>query len=120
MAYTDLNDQSLPDVIGRGLLAVAGGFYEATLSGNLTLTAEYPLVIRLDPDGSNRDVTLEAEATSSGMFRMIVNAANGAEDLVIKNDGGSTIATANQNEAALVYCDGTDWRLACLFTAPAS
>jgi hypothetical protein len=36
----------------------------------------------------------------------ILNAADAAENLVIKDDGGATIATANQNESALVYNAG--------------
>jgi hypothetical protein len=75
-------------------------------------------------DGSNRDVTLPAEGDVSpaGQMHLIVNAADAAENLVIKDDGGATIATANQNEAALVYNAGvqgeteSSWVLVALFT----
>lgn len=91
-----------------------------TLSGTDTLTAQHRPIQRLDPGGSARNVDLPAEATSKDMWFLIVNAADAAENLTIRDDGANTIATANQNEGALVWCDGTTWRLAILFTAPAS
>ena len=36
----------------------------------------------------------------------IINAADAAENLVIKDDSGATIGTANQNESAVVYNAG--------------
>lgn len=80
-----------------------------TLAGAKTLTVADAIFQRLDPDGSNRDVNLPAEASSTGKTYRIVNDANGAEDLVVKDDGASTIVTISQNEAAWVVCDGTAW-----------
>ena len=80
-----------------------------TLAANLTLTAGYTNFLRIDPGGSARDVTLPAEATSEGMAFRILNTADAAENLVVKDDGGSTIVTISQNEAAWVVCDGTSW-----------
>lgn len=85
--------------------------YEGTLSGTTALDETYPNRLKLDPGGASRDVTLDAVATSDGLWYHIVNAADAAENLVLKNAGGSTIATINQNEEAIVYCDGTSWRL---------
>ena len=80
-----------------------------TLAANLTLTAQYRKYLRLDPGGSARDVNLPAEAGSNGLAFYILNAADAAENLVVKNDAGGTIVTISQNEAAWVVCDGTDW-----------
>ncbi len=118
MAATSLNVRSTaldaPD--GFALLKTKGGFYTGTLTGTTALDATYPAVCKLDPGGASRDVTLDAIATSEGLFRKIVNAADAAENLVCKNVAGSTIATINQNEEADLYCDGTSWYLVCVRT----
>jgi hypothetical protein len=95
----------------RSFFGIKGAVQVETLTGNLTLTPAYPSILKLDPGGSARDVTLEAEADCDGALRWIVNGADAAENLVVKNDGGSTIVTINQNESAAVYCDGTSWTL---------
>ena len=92
--------------------AIAGGFYSGaveTLAAHRTvLTDSDAMILKLDPGGAHRDVTLPAESTVSPSGRMfwILNAADAAENLVLKDDGGATIATANQNESALVYNAG--------------
>ena len=79
----------------------------ATLSGDLVLVNSSPKFQALDPGGSSRNVTLPAiDLRKSFYFK---NAADAAENLVIKNAGGSTIVTLNQNEAAWVFNDGTNW-----------
>lgn len=80
-----------------------------TLAGALTLTAQYRQILRLDPGGSARDVNLPAVATSNGLSFEIVNTADAAENLVVKNAGGATIVTISQNEKATVVCDGATW-----------
>ena len=50
------------------------------------------------------------KAASAGLDFYIHNAADAAEVLTIKEDGGTTICTPTQNETAYVYCDGTTWR----------
>ena len=118
MAITDLLSRSLasdaPD--GSALQKVKGLAYTATLAGTLTLGPTYPQIIKVDPDGSNRDVTLDPVSTSEGLYRRIINSANGAENLVCKNVGGDTIGTINQNEQGEFYCDGTTWILVCITT----
>lgn len=80
-----------------------------TLAANLTLTDEHTNFLRIDPGGSARDVTLPAEATSEGAAFRILNTADAAENLVVKDDAGATVVTISQNEAAWVVCDGTSW-----------
>ena len=91
--------------------AIAGGFYSGaveTLAGDRVIVDSDAMILKMDPAGSARDVTLPAESTVSPSGRMfwILNGADAAENLVIKDDGGATIATANQNESALVYNAG--------------
>ena len=50
------------------------------------------------------------------MERLIVNIADAAENLVVKNAGGSTIGTINQNEEGTFYCDGSAWYLCKIAT----
>lgn len=82
----------------------------ATLADNLALTADSPRIQVLDPGGAARDVTLPPEAACAGVDFFIHNAADAAETLTIKSDGGNTVCTPGQNETAYVFCDGTTWR----------
>lgn len=79
------------------------------LTGNLTLTNLYRKYLRIDPGGSARDVNLPDEASSNGLIFVILNTADAAENLVVKDDGGATIVTISQNERSTVVCDGTSW-----------
>lgn len=80
-----------------------------TLTGNKTLTDTDGAIQNLDPGGSSRDVSLPAEATSNAAF-IIVNAADAAEDLVVKSDAPVTIVTLKRGQSALLFSDGTTWR----------
>ena len=105
---------------------IAADFYSGaaeTLAGTKTIGDADGQILKLDPNGSARDVLLPAEGNVDPAGRMyaIVNAADAAENLVVKDDSGTdTIATISQNEAALVYNVGTSggtessWVLICL------
>jgi hypothetical protein len=110
MALLDVNaDSYFP--IGAGPIGghiSAPVFHSATLTGTTALDATYPAICKLDPGGAARDVTLDAEESipSVGLYRRIVNAADAAENLVVKDDAGSTIGTINQNEQGEFYNAG--------------
>lgn len=90
-----------------------------TLADNLTLTLDTynDNVLKFDPGGAHRNVLLWPEADTKGMVVLIVNGADAAENLVVKDDSGvTTHATINQNEAGLFKCNGTAWSLVCVFT----
>lgn len=87
----------------------AGGHNTETLAANKTLTGADATFQLLDPGGAGRDVTLPAEVASAGRSFRILNRADAAEDLTVKDDAASTIVTISQNEAAWVVCDGTSW-----------
>lgn len=91
------------------------GWYVKSITGNVTLDHTYPNVCKFTPDAS-RDVTLDAVATCPGLERKIINGAGAAYNLVLKNVGGDTIATVNQNEEADVACDGETWVLLAVRT----
>lgn len=86
-----------------------GGVDTLTLTGALTLDATSSNILKLDPGGASRDVTLPAEESNDGLFFWVKNAADAAEDIVLKNDAASTIVTLNMGEAALVACNGSSW-----------
>jgi hypothetical protein len=87
----------------------SGGHNVETLSDDKVLTSGDARMQKLDPGGADRDVDLPAEAISDGIAYHITNAADADEDLVVKDDGGSTIVTIPQNRAAWVVCNGTAW-----------
>ena len=100
----------------HALVMVPGMATTKTLSGAFSLTSSYGSIVKLDPGGAGRTVTLDAEASASGMIRLIINAADAAEDLTVKDDATNTIGTVSQNEMALFYCDGSAWNLLAIVT----
>ncbi len=84
-----------------------------TLSGNRTITRaeidQYQF-FAFDPGGAARTVTLPAEGDAQGALIFVSNETDSAlEVLTIQNDGVNTIVTPAQNEAAILWCDGTNW-----------
>lgn len=83
----------------------------SAMTGNITLDAAYSNVLRLNPNGTNRTVTLPAEATSEGVFYVVENIDTSAW-LTIADDGGTTIKIVAPGGSALfVNEDGSSWRL---------
>lgn len=80
-----------------------------TLSGAATLDFASTRVQIMDANGSSRNVTLPAVATSTGYEFFIKNSSTTAVNLVVKNAAASTIVTVAQNESAYVWCDGAAW-----------
>lgn len=72
-------------------------------------------VIDLDCGGASRNVDLPVATTLGGERCIIRNSADAAETITLRlTSGGTTIATIDQNESAVVYCHGT---VAPTFTA---
>jgi hypothetical protein len=80
-----------------------------TAASNQTQITSNFLVV--DPTG-NRNLDLPAEALSTGVLLLIMNNATGSssETITLRNDAAATIATIEEAEQCLVYCDGTAWR----------
>lgn len=89
---------------------VNASYNTETLGANLTLLVADAENQFLDPGGAHRDVILPAEATAIYYSYFIANTADNAENLVVKDDGGSTIVTIAQNECAVVKCNGIVWK----------
>lgn len=80
-----------------------------TLTGAATLYPNSKRVQRMDPGGSSRNVTLPAVDKCQGVDFVIVNTADAAENLVIKNAAATTIVTIGQDQLGFVWCDGGAW-----------
>jgi hypothetical protein len=89
-------------------LVFDGGVNQETLAANMTLTRASATYQSLDPGGSARDVTLPAEEPNAGLVFSFYNAADAAENLVIKDDAAATIVTIAQGGTAVVACADTD------------
>jgi len=77
-------------------------------AAQIALSAETPPVVICDPGGGAIDLLLPAE--SEGLIFWIVNTADAAEAITVKEDSDTTtVISVAQNEAALVVCDGTNW-----------
>jgi len=79
------------------------------LTGNITLNKSSKLVQLLDPAGGHRNVTLPDVVISKGVTFYFKNTANAAENLVIKNAGGTTIVTIGQDQSGHAWSDGVTW-----------
>lgn len=80
-----------------------------TLSGTKTLTESDYSLQWLDPNGTDRIVTLPAEATSTSRMFIILNTGS-ANNIVVKNGTATTIATLAAGIAGMFSCDGITWK----------
>jgi hypothetical protein len=66
-------------------------------------------VLYVDANSSGtEDLTLPAEASSTGLLLFIYN--SGGESIVVKSDAPATICTIATVKGAVLFCDGTTWR----------
>ena len=106
----------------RMAIGFLGGWQSQTLSGALTLTKSAAQFQRIDPGGSNRNVTLPVVTSSDeGYFVVLASAADAAENLTVKDSGGSTIGTCNQSDLGIFYVDSSgSWQLFWMITGTIS
>jgi len=83
-------------------LQIAGSYGEETATGDIQMTAKSSQFLRIDPGGASRNVDLpgpdEGLADNNGRQYMIVNTADAAEDLTVRDPSGATVAVISQNE----------------------
>lgn len=80
-----------------------------TLGAALTIDADSPPLLNIDPGGATRILTLPTG--EEGLVFVINNAADAAEDLTINNPAAATIGTVSQNEAGVAFFAGGVWYL---------
>ncbi len=100
-------------ISGGKRISIPGLSAIETLSGNLTIDTTYGNLMALDPGGSARDVTLPAAFDGGGY--LIVNTADAAETITVKDSGASTVATVAQNRAVVVTSNANGWVQFALF-----
>lgn len=108
MAFAGKN----PFKILREILFEGGVDIGVTLAGNATITHQTAQVRFVDPAG-NRDYTMPA--AKAGYWHLVVNTADAAETITVKDAAGNTIVAVAQDRAGLVATDGTTWD-GCAFT----
>ena len=96
-------------------VAYRDSFESLTLAADLVLTAKSGQYLRIDPNGSARNVDLpgaSGEYLQNGEFFEIVNVGSAAEDLTVRlTGGGSTVVTVTPGDRAKVYWTGSTWSL---------
>lgn len=92
-------------------LGIKGGYDFDTMTGDETLDDSTGCFVKRDPGGSARNLTMPTETGRAGAFYWLVNAADAAENITVKDSGGSTVVTLNQNDSAVLYCDGSTYQL---------
>ncbi len=106
------NDHKHRDVANhehRVLGNIVARHHTEVIAATHTLNDYDPPMQFLDPGAAGRDVVLPAESQSHGLsFWIFHNGA--ANNLTVKDDGGTTIIVIAPTDAGLVACDGTNWR----------
>lgn len=86
-------------------------FDQATiaLSGAATILDGHATLLRIDPNGAARNVTLPATTRANkGRVFIIWNDADAAENLVVKqSDGSTTVKTIAQGGCGIFFNDGS-------------
>lgn len=78
-----------------------------TLSGDKTLSSTDEQRQVLDPGGAARNVDLPSD--QEGLEYVIVNTADAAEAITVRDADTNTVVTVNQNEAARVMNTGNGY-----------
>ena len=110
MTRQNVNGSVLTDVVLAGGTQLQS--FAQVLTGPLTLQANLPPVMILDPGGAARNVLLPAEAEAMNHVLWIVNNADAAELITLRDDAdAATIGTVAQNKSVMLHCDGVTWRV---------
>jgi len=81
------------------------------LSGNKVLVVTDLMIQFLDPAAASRNVTFPAEASSTDLVFIIVNAASNPDELLlIYSDAPFHLDTLGPGQSGIYTCNGTTWR----------
>ncbi len=118
---------TVADGLAAGLALAMGSFHgnpwkiadflgSVTMSGNATMTEQYRNVLNLDPAGSNRTVTLPAEA--DGLLYVFRHGGDNNEVITINDDAAAEVHVLRMGRMVLIICDGTTWYAAPIGEIP--
>ena len=83
-----------------------------TLNTDRTILVTDKPIQFFDANGTDRNVTLSPEASSTDLVFFFVNISNGSdEDLVVRNDTPTTLITIGPGQGCKASCDGTNWKI---------
>jgi hypothetical protein len=98
----------LQGVMTIDMADAAHAIVQAAAGAGQTLLVGNCLFVDPNSGQATEDLTLPAEATSTGLVLHVFN--TGGEGIVIKDDGGSTIVTLDTAQHATIACNGTVWK----------
>ena len=98
-----------PAQVLTGLVALRDNFSAHTAAGAMTLTRKSAQMLRIDPDGAARALTLPTDA-ENGDFFVIANVGTAAEDITVN----TSLVTITPTDLAVVYYTGSAWALFAL------
>lgn len=75
------------------------GLNSETLAGNRAVVRDDYAILNLNPNGANRDVTLPDATTLPLGWKIRIRNSGGANNLVVKDNGGSTLKTISSPAA---------------------
>lgn len=87
-----------------------GGTNTETLAAGKTLVTYSPKFQRLNPNGSDRVITLPSETASAGLWFVLSNTGTSG-NLTVNSSTGTLLVSVNPAQAVTVSCDGTTWTL---------
>lgn len=92
-------------------LRMKSGYFGSTtktLTSDMTVVQDGPICLFYDPNGVDRTITLPV--ASEGLFYFIFNTSTGSFSLVVKNQGGTTLASVGQQQCVQFFCDIVGWK----------
>lgn len=105
-----------PDVFGGDLSATMPQVLATTMSGNINLDDSDDRFQILDPNGSDRTVTLDTPGGMlEGVYFYIQHAGAGGKSIAVKQSS-TTLVTLRVNQSCVAYFDGTNWGITQYFS----
>lgn len=102
-----VSQSGVPKKVTLGNLGAGNGVY-TPMSGNATLTKDSSRRQLFDPNGSNREVTLDATCNVTGTWFILANESQ-VYTITVKNSGGGVISTLNYRSSVTLFYTGTSW-----------
>lgn len=107
-AHSGIDHTGFTGIINPKPTPVSWGATSGAMVGDITLTDTDDAVQILDPDGSDRLVTLPANATTNPFF-YIANVGVRNNTITVRSPSSDTLAVLGYHQAVRCYSDGIEW-----------